>query len=306
MNTGKKYSFISVVLTLGLMLLACSEQPGKPGGKGTDSESYRFIYNNDGTYILSNSLHGGRPITVDDVKDYVDIVAGTPVTTYAVCSNSLMPYYESRYERSMGVLSEGQHDTGEISHAENVSVYGESILRLREQGTDIVEICLDRAREQGMEAFITMRMNDLHFNDPSVHNPLQQSDFWLEHPEYYVGKHPGWHADGALNFAHEEVRHYKLNFIKELCERFDLDGLELDFMRFPVYFPYGRGKEFCDIMTDFVTEARDITDEIGRIRGRDILLCVRIPADLTYCLYKGFDIRNWIQRDLALSSSCTA
>ena len=60
----------------------------------------RLIFNNDGTFILGNSVHGGRPLVPQDVMDYVDLVAGTPVTSYFICTNSGMPYYDSAVERS--------------------------------------------------------------------------------------------------------------------------------------------------------------------------------------------------------------
>ncbi len=62
----------------------------------------RFIYNNDGTFILGNALHGGRLLTIEDVRDYVDLVAESQVTSFFVCTNSTMPYYPSRVERSNG------------------------------------------------------------------------------------------------------------------------------------------------------------------------------------------------------------
>ncbi len=300
MNTIMNAIFRAGAVALAFAVLSCGQSPREEVAKGVNGQSpkYRLIYNNDGTYVLGNALYGGRPLTVKDAQSYVDMVAGTPVTTYAICSNSLMPYYKSAYDRSMGCLGEGQKDTGETAHAENISRYGENLRTLEEQGTDIVEICVDRTKELGMEAFITMRMNDLHFTDTSVRNPLEQSDFWLNHPEYYVGVYPGWHADGALNFAEEEVREYKLNMIRELCTLVNLDGLELDFMRFPVYFPHGKGRGYSDVMTGFVAEARNIATEAGARRGRPILLGVRVPPDPDFCREIGFDIRSWIDNNL--------
>ena len=268
-------------------------------GSVSSGKSYRLIYNNDGTYVLSNALHEGRPLTIEDVEDYVNMIENTPVTTYAICSNSLMPYYESKFDRSIGCLNDEHPDTAKGSTTtENMRLYGKSVLALREQGTDIIEICVNRTKKLGLEAFVTMRMNDLHFNDVSVRNPLEQSDFWLDHPEFYVGEHPGWNATGALNFAHEEVRQYKLNMIREICEGYDLDGLELDFMRFPVYFPYGEGENYLDVMTDFVADARSIADEAGQRRGRPILLTVRVPSRMDFCLSRGFDVRTWVEKGL--------
>ena len=39
-----------------------------------------------------------------------------------------------------------------------------------------------------MEAFISMRMNDLHQNGIKVRNPMGKGDFWLDHPEFWIGK----------------------------------------------------------------------------------------------------------------------
>ena len=52
----------------------------------------RILFNNDGTFILGNGVHGGRPLTGADVRAYVDLVTNTPVTTYIICMNSSMPY----------------------------------------------------------------------------------------------------------------------------------------------------------------------------------------------------------------------
>jgi hypothetical protein len=252
----------------------------------------RFIYNNDGTNILGNGLHDGRTITPEDVEDYVDLVAGTGVTSFFICTHSSMPYYESLHERTFGCLNPDTPlgDGGHPHKADNCERYGQNVLALLEQGTDIVQLCIDRAHLKGMEAFASMRMNDLHFNDPAIRFPRGQGDFWLAHPEYYIGKdEPGWHADGAFNFAHAEVREYKLTMVREICERFDVEGIELDFMRFPIYFPSGEGEKHLPVMTDFLRATRTITHEVGKRRGRPLELGVRLPAQVAQCRKLGFD-----------------
>jgi len=266
-----------------------------------DTETrYRFIYNNDGTEILSNRWHNKRPLTIADVYSYVDIVANSSVTTFMICSGSMLMYYQSEFERPLGVLKQGQkqQDGNDPKLNENMMLIGRNYFALQELGTDIVKLCVDRAKEKGMEAFVSMRMNDLHFTDPELYCPRAQSDIWLEHPEWRMGDHPGWHADGALNFAHQGVRGYKLNLIREQCELYDIDGIELDFMRFIVYFPYGKGRDYLDVMTDFVAKARAIVDDVGKKRGRPILLAVRVPARFDLCIEKGLDIPTWEQRNL--------
>lgn len=259
----------------------------------------RFIYNNDGTFILANGLHGGRPLSREDVEAYVDLVAGTQITSFFICTNSSMPYFHSRHERAIGCLT-GDTPAGDGGHphvGDNCALYGENLRILHEQGTDIVEICVSRAHSQGMEAFASMRMNDLHFNDPTIHYPLGQGDFWLQHPECQIGDAAkGWHASGALDFAHEAVRRYKLDILEEICTLFDIDGVELDFMRFPLYFACG--EEHLDTMTDFVRHAREIVDAAGRQRGRALELGVRLPVHMEACRFLGLDPASWAQEDL--------
>lgn len=263
----------------------------------TASRQRRFIYNNDGTNILG-SVDAGE-LSPEKVRAFVDGVADTPVTSFFICSNSALMYYNSRHERGLGCLHPGQ-DPGHNPNLdpEKFARYGANMMSLREAGTDIVALCIDRAHELGLEGFVSMRMNDLHFTDPEVRHPMTQADFWLAHPEYYVGPHPGWNAAGALNYAHQAVRDHMLALIEEMCESFDLDGLELDFMRFPVFFPYQRGREYCQVMTDFVTAARQIARRTGERRGRPIMLTARLPADMETCLYKGFDPCAWVAGDL--------
>jgi hypothetical protein len=295
-----KYSAKIIYFFLLLILLFFSCNSKSPKNNRSHESKFRFIYNNDGTEILGNRWHNFRPLTIEDVHSYIDILANTPVTTFMMCSGSMLLYYQSRYERPLGVLNENQKSQpGQDSIlTENMKQYGENFLALQQQGTDIIQLCINRAKQLGMEAFITMRMNDLHFTDPQLYAPAAQSDFWLQHPEYRMGDYPGWHADGALNFAHEAVRQYKLNLIREQCERFDLDGLELDFMRFLVYFPYSKGRDYLDVMTDFIRKARTIADEVGEQRGRKILLAVRVPPRIDLCLDKGLDVPTWAQENL--------
>ena len=45
--------------------------------------------------MLGNYWFGGRPLTVEDVNAAVDMVAGTQVTTYMMCTGSSAVYYPS-------------------------------------------------------------------------------------------------------------------------------------------------------------------------------------------------------------------
>jgi len=151
-----------------------------------------------------------------------------------------------------------------------------------------------------MEAFITYRMNDLHFNDTTTHCPIVYSDFWHSHPEYWINDAtPGFNASRALDFAHKEVRDHKLAMITEQLGKYDMiDGFDLDFMRFIVYFKLGEGRKNAPLITQLVKDIRTKVDSVSARRGKKILLSVRVPPTVGICLDKGLDIQEWIRLKL--------
>src|SRR5262245_281159 len=91
---------------------------------------------------------------------------------------------------------------------------------------DPYAVLLAEARKRGLEDHPTRRVHDAHGND------FLRTAFWREHPEYRLGK-------GALDFKHEAVHEYVFRLVEEAVRRYDCDGLELDFQRFPTFFRDG-------------------------------------------------------------------
>lgn len=306
---------LTVCLLLALMS-GCGVPSSERGATACDSSSGerlgvarrparrppRILFNNDGTFILGNAMHAGRALTCEDVRAYVDLVTNTPVTTYIICMNSSMPYYSSRLERHIGAAEKSKHTAqGGLPHkGENCLTYGDNVRRLANEGSDVVSLVIGRSREVGLEVFTSMRVNDLHFTDRAACNPSSQAEFWLDHPEYDLGKAavPGWHAAGAMNFEHREVRSYKLALLREAMARFAPDGHEMDLMRFPVYFPAERAEADCPLMTEFVRQSREIVRQAGRRAGRERLFGVRVPASVELCRRAGIDVAAWAREGL--------
>jgi len=268
---------------------------------GTTETKFRLIHNNDGTDALGNLWFYKRPLTVADINAYVDMVANTQVTTYMMCSGSDFLYYRSKYGNLFCDDLNGKLDCGcDTTAYKNFYRYYQNFLNLEKEGTDLISASLNRAKEDGMEAFITYRMNDLHFNDTATHCPIVYSDFWYKHPEFWLNDStPGWNAPRALDFAHKEVRDHKLAVISEQLDKYDMiDGFDLDFMRFIVYFKMGEGRKNAPLMTQLVKDIKAKTEEVSARRGKKILLSVRVPPTVEDCLNKGLDIKEWIRLGL--------
>lgn len=292
---GSKTILYAVCALVFLLLITGTTNGNSPPFK------HRLIHNNDGTDALGNLWFHKRPLRVDDINAYVDTVAHSQVTTFMMCSGSDFFYYRSAYGRVFGDDANGTLNCGnDTAGFRNFNRYYQNFLNLEKEGTDLISASLTRAKKDGMEAFITYRMNDLHFCDTVTHCPVMYTDFWFRHPEYWLNDDtPGWHSRQALDFAHQEVRDHKLAIISEQLEKYNMiDGLDLDFMRFIVYFKMGKGRENAPLMTQLVKGIRAKADEVSAIRGKKILLSARVPATVEACLDKGLDIQEWIRLGL--------
>ncbi|PVD49724.1 hypothetical protein DC498_22380 [Terrimonas sp.] len=267
------------------------------------SNASRLIYNNDGSEILGNNWFDQRPLTIADVNQYVDMIAHSQVTTFMICSGSDFFYYPSKYGRLIG-----DDKNATLSCINDTALYKalrrfyNNAAALEKQGTDIIEATVKRAKEKQLEAFITYRMNDLHFADTSTHCSLQYSDFWSEHPEFWTNDTTlaGWNSRNALDFAHKEVRDHKLNIIREQLEKYGalIDGYELDFMRFIVYFKKSEAEQNAPLITDLIQSVKKITDSVGKIHNKKILLTARVPSTISDCKKKGLDVQTWVKLGL--------
>lgn len=186
-------------------------------------------------------------------------------------------------------------------------------------GRDCLQIQLDFCRQHGIEAFWSMRMNDVH--DSYRHAPALASEkmarqlfssYKQQHPNYLMGapadaQEYSIHATrsmwSALNYAIPEVRGHVFQLVEEVCQGYDLDGVELDFERAPIYFSptldlQPAEPEQRESMTALLRRIRQMTQRTGVARGRPLLVAVRVPLTRRGCLFLGLDLERWLREDL--------
>ena len=258
---------------------------------------YRVLVNSDTTHILS-CLSEWRPtrekLRADMFISTVDEVADAGADALMMAPGlGWVPWWPSE------VLPLEQHAAWFRNHFQlpkATTPFIDFIL----QGNDMVKLTADRCREKGIAFFISFRMNDVHHKDqlstPVNGHLATVPRFYIDHPEYLLGQHTNqisW-ARFIQNWAEPAVRDFKFQLIAELCRNYDIDGLELDFMRAPFYFRTGdtTSRERRKIMTDFILQIRQMMDETAR-HDRRRHLCVRIPSFSEVHDAMGIDIAAW-------------
>lgn len=237
-------------------------------------------------------------MTIEGLHEFIDVYADTQLSKMFLNVNGKCTSFDSKvWTRAWDDLKGSP-----VEERDLLPYSGRGNMRLlHERGLDPYAVWIDRCREHGIAGCLSMRMNDVHHTHEPEHP--NNSVFWREHPECWRVQPPNEggihnHWERGLDYEHEEVREYNLALIRELFERYDMDGLELDFMRDAYCFAPGREQVGLNILTDFVRTVRGLSQEWSAKRGHAIELSVRVPATPETAAGFGLDGVRWAQEGL--------
>ena len=256
--------------------------------EGRVKAPFRVIYSNDTTNISScvSPFHQARePFRAKMLEATVDEVVGLVDAHFLQPGLGMVPMWPSKV-----MPLESHYAWIKERYGVGPDSFGNFVMR----GGDVVQIFVDRCRATKQAAFISFRLNDAHHKEFTEPKPgdkpgssmgMSVTRHYVEHPEYVLKQGSTRGSDLVQNWLFEDVRAQKLALITELCENYDLDGLELDFMRFYSYFDAEKTtlEQRQNIMTGFVKQVRQVLDRTER-EGKRRWLCARVP-----CLLKGLD-----------------
>ena len=258
------------LLRIGVLLLVAGMLPldGTAWAAEQRESPRRVIHTSDpGSHFGRGTWLFGDPATPEELRRWIRTIAAAGADTYVpdVYYTGTATWYRSE-------------------RAPRPQYQLQRFAPMMDAGTIPLEVFVDEAHKQGMELFAGFRMNDRH----KVHRP-----FFDDHPNWLL-KALGNGADYSL----PEVRDWMFSVIEEVVNRFDVDGVELNFIRHGYCFPPETAREQHPVMTGFLRRVRKMLDEVGEKRGRRLVLGVRVFQSLDQCRDLGFDLRTWIDDKL--------
>ena len=250
-----------------------------------------FIINEDDSHFFMS--REPEQMSLEGLNAFVDQYAGTKVTHLFLCPNAQKASYRSDVWSAIWDMEPNQVEPKDDPVATR---WMANAKLLNERGLDPYKIWIARCREKSISPWLSMRMNDVH-NVDNV-NSYIHAKFWIDHPDYWrVPGGAGW-TDRAFDYAIPEVRDHHMKFIRELLDRYDPDGLELDWMRFGYHFKPGQEAEGRTILTQFMRDVRALTREWSEKRGHPILLGARVPTKPESAYGLGMDAVAWVKEGL--------
>lgn len=167
----------------------------------------------------------------------------------------------------------------------NIKDWPKTIWQIQSKGIDIYELSINRIRKNKAEAWISVRMNDHHYFNDS----LKINKFWLSHKELHLTQ------SQMFDFGYKEVRNYYKSYILEVLKRYDVDGIELDWMRTFNLFKPGKELQGGIMLDQFMKEIKEIVDSTGISRGHRIKIGVRVPPSPSVAKTLGINGVKWAQ-----------
>ncbi|TWU25260.1 hypothetical protein Pla52o_15580 [Novipirellula galeiformis] len=255
----------------------------------------RIIFNNDG----NEPIYLCRDTTPAELlRHRTAPLANTHVDTIFYCT----------WSSGFGMFT---HDTkvGNVFKTKEGLFSKNLIEKMLAAGTDPLKVMADFGKQNEIEIFWSFRMNDTHDAGLSGYGPimLRANPLKLEHPDWLIGtpksrpKFGGW---SAVDYTRPEIRDLAVSYVEEVCQNYDINGIELDFFRHPVFFKRAAQsgtpctEEERALMTEMIRRMRKVTEVEGQRRKKPILLSVRVPDSVAYCRDSGLDIENWLGEEL--------
>lgn len=255
----------------------------------------RVIFNNDG----NEPVYLCKTTSPDELLSYrTTPLAGTHVDAIFYCT----------WSSGFGLFTHGTK-VGEVFSSREGLFERNLAPTMLAAGTDPLRVMTDFGRRHGIEVFWSFRLNDTHDGSGADYGPImfRANRLKREHPEWLIGtpqQKPKFGAWSAVDFTRPEIRERAFRFVEEVCQNYDVNGVEIDFFRHPVFFKRAAqaGAECNDeerrLMTELMSRIRAMTEAEGLRRGRPMLVAMRVPDSVEYCRAIGLDLSRWLEAGL--------
>lgn len=245
---------------------------------------FKTFYNND---LVNNAtgawVRPSAPITNTTLHANFDSVAGKVDVHLLSPGMAWVPFWNSTVYNAKNHYEDWETVTGNTC-----SAWGDYM----KAGGDILQEFIDRCEATSQIPFVSIRLNDVHnmeYLDTQYEDELISewfSEFCWDNIDNRIDSSD---PKKGFDWAVSAVPAHKLAFIEEICENYEIDGIELDFLRNYYYFNVDEttSEQRRIIINKFIADVRAILDDTATA-GQYRWLSVRIPCFLK--LYDGMGL----------------
>lgn len=176
-----------------------------------------------------------------------------------------------------------------------------------EYGIDIFAEMINVLEEMNVRPWIYFRMNDFHYvelDEPAYlrsefYYEALENDYMLGDKAYNIEYNGNYeNRANCLDFAEPRVREVLLEYLEETILKYDVFGIQLDFMRNIDCFDYLSDEGYVEIMNQFIRDSKAIVEKAEEKFGHPIKFMIRCGRSVEHNKVFGFDAETWIKEGL--------
>ncbi|MBM3933520.1 MAG: hypothetical protein FJ319_04345 [SAR202 cluster bacterium] len=162
-------------------------------------------------------------------------------------------------------------------------------------GTDQLQEVIRRSRQMRLPVFPSLKLQDPAAPGDERCGRLKMT----KGKEVTLGvsdsRFPDYKTEWCYDYANEQVRNEKLALLREVLEDYQAEGIDLDFMFFPLYFKEADTEKNIPIMNQFVAEVKRMASEVEGRQGREVPVMARVWSRKEENLRFGLDPESWLR-----------
>jgi len=227
---------------------------------------------------------------MNEIRNFIMQYKGTNVERMFLSGNSQKTSFPTFAGEA--IYQDADWELLDTAPDSNITKWCYAVKDLEDKNIDLYSMWIDLLREIDISPWISMHMNDVHNADDI--DSLMHNSFYKNNLDYRRAMHRDekW-EDRQLNYLIKDVRDYHFAILEEYFEKYDFDGIELDWMRFGNHFPVGYEDTGREVLNQFMKDAKKLALKYEKLRGHKIELAARVPVKPETAYDMGMDGVGW-------------
>ncbi len=186
-----------------------------------------------------------------------------------------------------GVKADAIFWEGHCLFEQELPFYNTDIYRkFQANGIDVMARIIDECHKRGIKAYCHHRFSEVELDLSSGRNEIKQM-----HKDWIIKT---WWQEGLWNLASSGLQKFKLDYITKIMNKYDFDGICIDFLRHLPCLPVGKQWEYRECVTEFMSKLKDSIKTLDR----QVVVGAKLPENGEACNNDGFDVENWAENNL--------
>ncbi len=260
-----------------------------------------IVLNLDDSRFLWPNAYRAKDMTIEDAYAYIDQYIGgdSHITDLVLTVNTA---FMSMFDSEVWEDQQDKYDaTEEGGQPVNYKGSQPAVMHRysKELGVDVWKLWVDHLWKKGVNPWLSYRMSDHHAH--LFRSPLTGNYLWDNMDKYARVLHRDnaiYRGDRCFDYCIEEVRNKWLAYIEESITKYDVYGIELDWMRDPIFTTLGNEWAASGMLTQFMRDVKAIVTKREAVWGHKITISIRCARDIQSCIDSGFDVLTWCAEGL--------